>query len=175
MSENQMSATPYFVKPGYLVADRSAMLMRCVLGNGAAVTLYDRKNRFGGMHHFVFPETSRPEDATAQFGNVGLMAFIRLMREMGARLETMVAQILGGSYLDDWPDGDLGRRNISMARKILGRYKIAVISEDVGGRLGRKVVYHSATNQTGIIRVENLRRSDWFKPGMDLRYDKIGR
>lgn len=161
---------PYFLKPGYVVANAQAMLVRLVLGNCVAVTLFDRRHRFGGVHHFIFPRTRRQEDATAQYGNVGLPALYRTMKDLGADDRALVAQILGGAMLPDHPDENLGERNIDVARKALAHFGIPVISEDVGGTLGRKVVYHTGTNQTAIFRADDLRRSDWFRPGMDLRY-----
>lgn len=161
---------PYFLKPGYVVANRDAMLVRLVLGNGVAVTMFDRRGRFGGVHQFIFPRTARAEDATAQYGNVGLPALFRLMKELGCNDRALVAQILGGSSLPDLPDDDLGQKNVDLARRALAHFKVPVISEDVGGTLGRKVMYHTGTNETAVFRADDLRRSDWFLPGMDLRY-----
>lgn len=161
---------PYFLKPGYIVAHTEAMLVRLVLGNCVAVTLFDRIRRFGGIHHFVFPRAERPEDATAQFANVGLPALLRMMKDMGATDRALVAQILGGAQAPGFDDESLGEKNVDFARRVLTRFNVPVISEDVGGTLGRKVVYHTGTNQTAIFRADDLRRSDWFQPGMDLRY-----
>ncbi len=170
MRKSLVRPAPYFLKPGFAVAHLDALLVRMVLGNCVAVTMFDRRRRFGGIHQFVFPRTRRPEDATAQYGNVGLPALHRLMMDLGADEGALVAQILGGAEAPGLDDGRLGEQNVDFARRALARFNVPVVSEDVGGAIGRKVVYHTGTNQTVVFRAETLRRSDWFLPGMDLRY-----
>ena len=165
----------FFLKPGYVMVNREPTLVRTVLGNCVAVTIFDRARRFGGMHQFVFPVADRPENATPQYGNVGIPALLRLMDELGGRRDNLIAQIIGGGASDQYADDGLGARNVSLARRVLEKYRVPVVSEDVGGMLGRKVVYHTGTNETAIFRADSLRKSDWFLPGMDLRYERIGR
>ncbi len=136
-----------------------------------AVTFFDRNQCFGGMNQFVFPKTERREDMTAQYGNVGIRALFKMLLDMGARRSTLVAQIIGGSECRALDDGNLGMQNITLARAVLAQLNVPVVSEDVGGTMGRKVIYHSGTNEMAVFKVDSLRRSDWFKPGMDLRYD----
>ena len=160
----------FFLKPGYVMINREPTLVRTVLGNCVAVTLYDKVHRFGGIHQFVFPVADKPENATPQYGNVGIPALLRLIDDLGGNRSSLIAQIIGGSRNTDYADDDLGERNVTLARKVLNKYQVPIVSEDVGGSLGRKVIYHTGTNETAIFRVATLRQTDWFLPGMDLRY-----
>ena len=169
MSKANLPA-PYFLKAGYLMANRDATLVRTVLGNCVAVAVFDRANRFGGMHHFVFPATDQPDRATPQYGNVGLPALFRTMLSLGAERDSLVAQIIGGAECPCFDDESLGEKNVRLARRVLERLRVPVVSEDTGGERGRKVVYHTGTNETAIFKVDNLRDGDWFRPGMDLRF-----
>ena len=56
----------------------------------------------------------------------------------------------------------IAKGNVSMAKKVLARHDFAIVSEDAGGNMGRKVVYNSLTNEAIIYKVQNLRRGDWF-------------
>ena len=163
--------TQFFLKPGYAMASKDASIVRAVLGNCVAVTFFDRDNCFGGMNQFVFPKTERPEDMTAQYGNVGIRALLRMLIKMGANRNGIVAQIIGGSECRVFNDEGLGSQNIDLARNVLDKLRVPVVSEDVGGTMGRKVIYHSGTNEMAVFKVDSLRKSDWFKPGMDLRFD----
>ena len=74
------------------------------------------------------------------------------------------AQIFGGAAP---PDGqgksaDVGRENVDVARKMLQRNKVRIVSEDVGGNKGRKLVYNSLNNEVLVIRVDTIRKSDWY-------------
>ncbi len=127
------------------------------------------------MNQFVFPSTDKREDMTAQYGNVGIRALFRMLLDMGANRNGLVAQIIGGSECRVFNDEDLGNQNIQLARGVLAQLRVPVVSEDVGGSMGRKVIYHSGTNEMAVFKVDSLRNSDWFKPGMDLRYDFFDR
>ncbi|MDR1534918.1 MAG: chemotaxis protein CheD [Planctomycetota bacterium] len=175
MVDQECLPSQFFLKPGYAMASREASVFRTVLGNCVAVTFFDRSNRFGGMNQFVFPKTSRREDMTAQYGNVGIRALFKMLIDMGAARQRLVAHIVGGSRCGIFNDDDLGSKNIQLARVMLEQLKVPVISEDVGGGMGRKVIYHSATNEMITFKVNSLRNCDWFKPGMDLRYDFFDR
>lgn len=163
--------TQLFLKPGYAMANSEASIIRAVLGNCVAVTFFDRGNCFGGMNQFVFPQTTRREDMTAQYGNVGIRALLKMLVDMGADRDNIVAQIIGGSECMVFDDEGLGLQNVQLARGLLAQLNVPVVSEDVGGTMGRKVIYHSGTNEMAVFKVDSLRRCDWFKPGMDLRYD----
>ncbi|MDR1612728.1 MAG: chemotaxis protein CheD [Planctomycetota bacterium] len=157
------------------MANHEATIVRTVLGNCVAVTFFDLDNRFGGINHFVFPTADRPEDRTPQYGNVAIKALYRMLLGMGASRESIVAQIVGGSECHILNDQGLGVQNVDLARSMLKKLQVPVISEDVGGSMGRKVLYHSGTNEMAVFKVDNLRKSDWFMPGMDLRYDNTRR
>lgn len=167
--------TQFFLKPGYVMANQDATIVRMVLGNCVAVTFFDQDNRFGGINQFVFPKTERREDMTPQYGNVGIRALFKMLVDMGASRDSMVAQIVGGSECHVINDDNLGLKNVDLARLVLQQLRVPIISEDVGGSMGRKVLYHSGTNEMAVFKVDSLRKSDWFAPGMDLRYDNIGR
>ena len=173
MTRQECLPAQYFLKPGYAMANREASVIRSVLGNCVAVTFFDQNRCFGGMNQFVFPKTSRREDMTAQYGNVGIR--FKMLLDLGARREGMVAHIVGGAECDIFNDEGLGSKNVRLARMLLEQLRVPVISEDVGGQMGRKVIYHSATNEMIIFKMNSLRDCDWFKPGMDLRYDFFDR
>ncbi|MDR3078378.1 MAG: chemotaxis protein CheD [Planctomycetota bacterium] len=175
MTGQEYLPTQYFLKPGYAMANRESSVIRSVLGNCVAVTFFDQNNCFGGMNQFVFPKTSRREDMTAQYGNVGIRALLKMLLDMGARREGLVAQIVGGAECDIFNDEGLGSKNVRQARMMLEQLRVPVVSEDVGGQMGRKIIYHSATNEIAIFKLNSLRDCDWFKPGMDLRYDCFDR
>lgn len=175
MEEHDYLPTQFFLKPGYAMACQESSVIRAVLGNCVAVTFFDRNNRLGGMNQFVFPKAERREDMTSQYGNVGIRALFRMLLDMGAERDGMVAQIIGGAECGVFNDEDLGGKNIHLARVMLAQMNIPVVSEDVGGSLGRKVIYHTGTNEMAVFKVDSLRQCDWFKPGMDLRYDFVDR
>ena len=49
-----------------------------------------------------------------------------------------------------------------ISRKILAKQGIPVVSEDVGGRKGRKIVFNTQTNEIAVLKVGHLRKADWY-------------
>lgn len=160
----------YFLKPGYVLVNREDSLVRTVVGNSVTVTIFDRRHRFGGINNFVLPISRERSRATPQFGNVAVTALCRMMFDLGGNPRTLEAQIMGGASNLEVEDEGLGMQNVYIARRMLEKFRIPVVSEDVGGRRGRKVLYHSGTNETVIYKVDKIRESDWFTPDIDLQF-----
>jgi len=170
-SNGSLVTHEYFLKPGYVLANREDTIVRAVLGNAVIVTLYDRKNNFGGISHYFLPVIYDRARSTPQYGNVAVTALCRLIADLGGKRGSLAAQIIGGGKSLEREDNGLGMHNVDIARRVLRKFGVPVVSEDVGGSLGRKVVYHSGSNETLIYKVERIRASDWFEPDQDIMYN----
>jgi chemotaxis protein CheD len=152
----------YFLSPGYIYVATKHAVISGVFGSCVSVCLYDLKRKTGGMNHFRFPHIREKDQATALYGNAATLMLIRMMLDSGSELKNLEAQILGGAYNSFISPKDIGRENITVARNILAKKGINIVSEDVGGEKGRKVVFNTASNEIAVIKVENLRKADWF-------------
>ncbi|MBF0302523.1 MAG: chemotaxis protein CheD [Desulfamplus sp.] len=153
----------YLLKPGYIyMSDNQPISISTVVGSSVAVCLFDRKQKIGGMNHFQFPETNEREKATAIYGNVATLTLIKMMLSNGSKNSHIEAQIFGGAYNPEVSNMNVGINNIRTARKILSSKKIKIISEDVGGEMGRKIIFNTATFEIAVLKVKTLRRSDWY-------------
>lgn len=151
----------YFLKPGYIYTPDSPVSISTVLGSCVSVCIFDRKRKQGGMNHFRFPLTRDREKATADYGNVATLAMVAMMLDSGSKTKDLVAQIVGGANNPEVSNQDIGRENVRIARKVLVGKKIRIISEDVGGTRGRKVVYNTANNELAVLKVDTIRKGDW--------------
>jgi len=151
----------YFLQPGYIYFSKTPAIVRTVLGSCVAVTLWDKAQQYGGMNHFLRPWTKDPAEATPQFGNVATAALLQIMEDAGCRREDIVAQITGGAAPDGANESDVGQGNVQVAREILSRKGIPVISEDIGGTMGRKIVFDTYTGQLVVLKVHRIRETDW--------------
>jgi chemotaxis protein CheD len=135
----------YFLEPGFILITQQPTCISTVLGTCVSVCLYDRRRQCGGMNHFRFPLTEDRTRSTALYGNVATLSLVRMMLEQGSREKHLEAQIFGGAYNPDVSTTDIGRENVRMAQKALHKYQIRIVSEDVGGMMGRKVVFNTGT------------------------------
>ena len=160
------SSTPatidYFLKPGFIYLPAKPTAISTVLGSSVAVSLWDRSLKIGGMNHFLYPCADTRDKATAQYGNVAVITLIRMMKSNGADLSKVQAQIFGGAFNPKESNRNVGKENLKAARSILNEFRIKIVSEDIGGELGRKVVFNTATCEIVILKVDRLRNSDWY-------------
>ncbi len=152
-----------FLEPGGVLVNREATTITAVVGSAVAVTLWDRENRFGGMCHFIFPEMHDKEKTTVKYGNVAIYALLKTMKEFGAEMKNLEAQIFGGAEPLDIESGKstAASENVDVAHNSLRRYKIRITSADTGGHVGRKIAFNTMKNEVLVYRVEKLRQEDW--------------
>ena len=156
------ATTDYFLKPGFIYLPDRPTTISTVLGSSVAVSLYDRSRRIGGMNHFLFPYVEAREKTTAQYGNIAVLTLIRMIAANGSNYSDLEAQLFGGAFNHEYSKRDIGKDNLITARRILSGKKIKIVSEDVGGELGRKIVFNTGTCEIVTLKVERLRSSDWY-------------
>ncbi|HSQ43280.1 MAG TPA: chemotaxis protein CheD [Fibrobacteraceae bacterium] len=160
--ENGLELDGRLVKPGELTVSPESGLLVAVVSFGIAVCIWSHPAQCGGLAHFTDPKTIDAKRATARYGNASLPLLIRLMRELAPQ-QGLEAQIFGGAHP---PQGSASLKaraqaNIRMARKILDTRHIPIVSEDLGGSKGRKVVFDTRVGHVAVVRVHQLRKGDW--------------
>ena len=147
----------YFLKPGFIIIPTKATDISAVLGSCVAVCLYDQKRKTGAMNHFQLPFIYEKYRATARYGNVATITLINMLLNDGSKIKH-----LGGAYNSRISHKDMGRDNIKVARNILVKKQIRVVSEDVGGERGKKIVFNTNCGETAVLKVEKIRNGDWY-------------
>ncbi|MDR2934612.1 MAG: chemotaxis protein CheD [Candidatus Adiutrix sp.] len=153
----------YHLEPGGLFTRGEPAMVSAVLGTCVAVCLHDRRLKIGGMNHFLYPKTKLFGPSNSQYANVSIPALINMLRRQGSRLEDLEAQIFGGG---EAPGATIrektGYRNVQMARRLLKKSGIRVVSEDVGGVKGRRLIFHTGTNEALVMKTHRIRRGDFY-------------
>ena len=152
----------YHLEPGGVFSCGEPAMVSAVLGACVAVCLHDRRLKIGGMNHFLYPKTKIFGPDNAQYANVAIPALIKKLQKQGSHLEDLEAQIFGGGETAGAFGGDkTGGQNVKMARKILKKNGIRVVSEDVGGLKGRRLIFHTGTNEALVMKTHRIRRGDY--------------
>ena len=157
----QLEPYHYHLRPGYIFANSEPSLITAQLGSGVAVCLWDRVLGIGGMGHFQLPKPGTKDRPTARFGAMSVAILIKMLIKMGARQENLEAQIYGGGHRYRYAK-DMGSRNLRVARRILKKSRIQIVSEDTGGTLARRVLYHTRTNEVLCMKTPKSRQQDWY-------------
>ena len=114
-----------------------------VLGSCVAVCLYDREAGVGGMNHFLLPHPTLREHSP-RFGAYAMPHLLEEVLKLGARRERLGAKVFGGAcVIEAFKGRNLGAENVALALKALDEARVQVLERDVGGRHGRKLVFHT--------------------------------
>ncbi|OPY06523.1 MAG: Chemoreceptor glutamine deamidase CheD [Syntrophaceae bacterium PtaB.Bin038] len=127
------------------------------LGSTAAVLLYDKETRVGGIAHFMLPSsTSEPRRALeypAMYADVAIPRLVESCIGKGACRESLTARLAGGSILmGQGISRSISEGNIATARQVLEKLAIPLTAENTGGNHNRAVRMEIATGKTVVRR-----------------------
>lgn len=135
--------------------DPETAFITYALGSCIAVALYDPVRRAGGMIHYMLPlSRTSPEKARtkpAMFADSGVPLLFERMYGLGCRKRDLVVKVAGGGRLyDDNDTFDIGRRNVTVLRRLFREDDIVIAAEDVGGSASRTVRLELATGRVTV-------------------------
>ena len=127
------------------------------LGSCVAVIVLDPKVRSVGLMHVALPDSSiNPEKAKklpGYFADTGIPHLLAEMAKLGSnpKGQGLIFKLVGGAQVMD-PNQrfNIGKRNILTIKKILWKYNLAVVAEEVGGHTSRTVDIDAGTGRVTI-------------------------
>ena len=128
----------------YAVVKGDTPISMVGLGSCVGIVLYDKIKKIYGMSHVMLPEMDDKNDRIGKYADTAIPALIDEMVKKGADRNNIRAKIAGGANIFTFEDNQLqiGHRNIEAIRNILKQYNIPIDGEDVGGNLGRTIIFH---------------------------------
>ena len=149
----------HYLYPCMVFTHREEHLVSTVLGSCVAVCLRDPVMAMGGINHYMLALWNGDGLPTPKYGNIAIEKLIRAMLTRGCTKERLEAKLFGGANVIASNPGALtvGERNVDLARDMLGREGIPIVAADVGGDLGRKIIYNT---RSGVVLMSRLRRMD---------------
>ncbi|MDY0191581.1 MAG: chemotaxis protein CheD [Desulfuromonas sp.] len=135
------------------------------LGSCVAVILMCPKTRTVGMVHVALPESKiNPEKVKTRpgyFADTGIPALLKKMSTMGCdpNGRGFIVKLAGGAKIMD-PNNtfNIGKRNALSIKKVLWKYGLGSVAEDLGATYSRTV---SVAVSTGEITLSSPGRGDW--------------
>lgn len=134
---------------GEVMVAESPHVLRCIgIGSCIAVALYDKATAMGGLAHIMLPQIAESSDKSspARYSDAAVAMMVNEMQERDVCICNLKAKIFGGSNMFSdiiSPDStmNIGQRNISAVREELIKHDIEIVVEDVGGHVGRSVLF----------------------------------
>jgi chemotaxis protein CheD len=139
----------HFLYPAELYVSRTPYQINTILGSCVSVCLYDHVLNIGGMNHYMLPYWNGQGLASPKYGNIAIEKLLEKMVSLGCNKNNLKAKIFGGGEVIETQivQFHIGTRNIELARQFLEERKIPIVSSSVGGKLGRKIEFITATGE----------------------------
>lgn len=159
-----MFLTEYFLNPGELIFTKKPVIIKTVLGSCVAVVIYDRVNRFGGMCHYLLPE-STDQNRSTKYGDVAIPTLINKFYLAGSEKKNLDVSILGGAFVifDHREVFFIGDRNIEIANRIINGNQLQIKLAQVGGESGRRVRFNTKNNELKVGLLSDIHLDDLFR------------
>lgn len=139
---------------GDVVASKTPLVIKTILGSCIAVCLYDRKAKIGGMNHFALPKGSSCSRAAASFGVHAMELLINEIMQLGGDRRQMVAKVFGGAQVLGSSGRCVGEQNIQFVRDFLRTERLPIIGECLGGECGLKVLFEAHSGKARVKRLD---------------------
>src|SRR5580704_8488963 len=147
----ESNQTRHFLYPGQVFATRDPITISTILGSCAAVCLWDRQKRAGGMNHYLLPEGVDEGPNRLRYGNVANQELLNQVLALGCEIRNMQAKIFGGSSaFGSNPSQSVGSRNVELAENFLRAAGIRVVEKEVSGKRGRRLAFQISDGVTTI-------------------------
>jgi two-component system chemotaxis response regulator CheB len=136
-----------FLLPCDSVTTRKPTHLATLLGSCVSVCLSNPTQRTAGMNHYMLPvatSTSEP----GKYGDTSIRQMLQTLFTLDADPKHYKARVYGGGKVIGHLGtlGDIGARNIDVARRMLEAYSIRISYEDVGGSKGRRIDFNTETD-----------------------------
>lgn len=140
-----------------IFSHRERHLVTTVLGSCVAVCIWNERARVGGINHYLLPLWNGEGLATPKYGNIAIGRLVDKVQTMSGA-GPLIAKVFGGASMWSQVSGALavGERNIELAFRILEELKIKVVSQDVGGEMGRKVIFDTESGSVLLRRNQSV-------------------
>lgn len=128
----------------YKITRAPNQLVTIGLGSCIGIALYAPKAKVGALSHIMLPNSRSFSDKTnwPKFADLALPAIVKELREQTNETR-ILAKIAGGASMFSFKSESqvlqIGKRNIEAVKAILEELDLPILSEHLGGNMGRSM------------------------------------
>jgi chemotaxis protein CheD len=142
-----------YLKPGELMCPERPLVVSTILGSCLAITMYSPRLSLGGMCHAVLPSSSG--ERSMKYIDQAFAYMLQHFARLGVGREKIEVKLFGGAdtlrtttrQVRAPQTATIGRQNIVTARAMIEREGLRLAASDLGGSLGRKILFYSHTGE----------------------------
>lgn len=145
-----------FLNPGDFFFGIESSRVRTLLGSCVSIILWSSERKIGGMCHYLLPsryDSRIGQKLDGKYAEEAFELFQQNAKYYKIELHDFQAKIFGGSDMFSREESILanvsnagsprlvGQRNIEIAKNLLGKHKIPIVSESTGGSHHRRIYF----------------------------------
>lgn len=135
-----------------IVVVQQGELARAVLGSCIGLVLMHETRKIAAVAHVVLPQGQGRPGPPGKFADTAIPEMLLMLADHGLSRIGLTAKLAGGANMFS-SSGPLqiGRENHAVVKSLLQELRIPIVSEHVGGKVGRRITFDSAT---GVLHIE---------------------
>lgn len=141
---------------GDFYATQTAEGIGTVVGSCITTCLYEKGGGVGGMNHFLIPGQFKEEEifisASARIGMYAIELLMGELIKLNIDRDRLCAKIFGGGT-GQGGNAVIADNNVRFIRTFMSMEQIPIVSEDLGGKWARKVLFFP---ENGKVMVKRL-------------------
>ena len=149
-----------YLKPGELYISDKPAIVSTILGSCVALTIFSKRCKTGGICHAQLPvNPSSKGDDVFHYVDSSILYMLKEFEMMGILRSEMELKLLGGADVLDRFDertSTVGQKNIETALDIIKKENLTLKISHVGGKLGRKIHFHTHTGKIFLKRINRM-------------------
>lgn len=170
--DHLLKTTQVYLKPGEICFSQTPMKVTTVLGSCVSATLYHPPTGIAAICHAMQPRCPLPDLCSGEcivqyrYAWCAIHAMSRQMTGYGLRPRDIEAKLFGGAALmgGHRPENlatSMGRQNAEAAMEALHSCGLTLKVANVGGTLGRKIIFDTITGEVLMKRVKGISSVDF--------------
>ncbi len=153
------------LEPGELFLGERPAEIHTLLGSCVAAVIHDPAGRRGAMCHAQLPGESCRQVAwglkvgreMSRYVTCSMHLMLAWLDHTGAKRHQLEVKLFGGANMYGMPQDGLmdsvGQNNIQAAKRVVTQEGLNLVASDLGGVLGRTLVYHSDSGEVRLKRI----------------------
>lgn len=137
-------------------------LVTLALGSCVGITIYDKKNRIGGILHYKLPKKGdfyNSSESFLAFADTGIFILIKQFERRGGKLSLAEIKAAGGASLNGRDNQfEIGKKNVEVLFKIISELGLKIEKSDLGGNFYRTM---KLSMKDGTVTIINHKRGAW--------------
>lgn len=161
------------LKPAELFVSERPVIVRTVLGSCVAVTMYNRQHGISAICHALLPDgdkyaselDSQTGSGPYKYVNTAIPIMLQRLRNYGIDPKDLEVKLFGGADMmvtdsENPNPHPAGQSNIHAVLKIIKAQHLTLTVSDVGGHLGRKLLFYTHTGEVLLKRIQSSTELD---------------